>query len=195
MGRTLSANVLSELSSATVRLALLAEIEFTATTLRLTTFPRDLSWDSKTWLGNGWFEGIESVEESGDLRANNLRIFLTGVGDTVNALILAQSARRSSSSVWLAFLNASEAVVADPVLLFTGTVDVPEIEDDWNQSRATIACENALVALSREKQIRWSHQAQQGLFAGDRGFEYVENIARWSGFWGRSERPPRPRSI
>ncbi|HBN31649.1 MAG TPA: hypothetical protein DD416_10620, partial [Rhodobacteraceae bacterium] len=73
----------------------------------------------------------------------------------------------------------------DPVQAFSGRLDVPEIADDANTCTITISYESRLIDLNTARSWRYTHESQQSLYPGDRGFEYVTAIQDREITWGR----------
>lgn len=189
MSRDLTAAMQSEVQAANVRPVIFAELAFRSSTLRLCNRGYDISWDSQTWLGNGWLRPIRVIPESAELQAGGIQVELSGVDSSLMSLVLSEADQSKTGKIWLGFLDASGAVIADPVLLFKGFLDVPTIDDSAGDSTVVITYESELICLERQKEVRYTHHNLQAFFAGDLGFQYVTTIEDWSGFWGRAEKP------
>lgn len=193
MSRALTSGVVTEFTAGTVRPFFLFEAVFTSSTLRLWDGLGDLSWNSATWLGNGWFQGISDVQETGETRASALDITLSGVPLALISLILTEATHSSTGRVWVGVFNSSGAIIANPYLLFSGTLSAPRVDDSPDQADVVLTYEDELVWLQRASELRYTNAAQQSLFSGDRGFEYVLGLEEWKGFWGYKEKPPKPK--
>jgi hypothetical protein len=82
-------------------------------------------------------------------------------------------------------LTEDRTVIADPVQAFTGRLDVPELQEDGQSCRITISYESRLIDLSVPRNWRYTHESQQVLHPGDRGFEHVTAIQDQEITWGR----------
>jgi len=168
---------------------MLVSIGFTSTTIRLNSLMRDISWDGNTYLGNGWLKPIRAINETPEVRAVGVEIPLVGVSPTLISLALLNVDQNLDANVWLGALDASGALVSDPLLLFKGKVDSTVIEDRASNPTVTVLCETYLARLNRPQNFRYTNENQRALFAGDRGFEYTPKLEDWNGFWGKAERP------
>lgn len=186
MPRDLTANFISELTADSNRPFLLFEGVFASSTLRLWTGWGNLSWDSKTWLGNGWFQSIGGIRESTEISAIGSDIVLAGVPSTLISIMLQDAQQNKEGKTYLGFLDANGAVISDPYLLYQGKLDVPTIEEDADTSSIILSYEGDLIDLDRPKEYRYTHESQQIFFPGDTGFRYVTSLQDWSGFWGKN---------
>lgn len=189
MARDLTTDMVTALGAPVLRPFMLYEGTFASSTLRLWDGYGDLSWDGKTWLGNGWFSGIGDVANDNDIKANNIDVTLSGVPLALVSLILTESRHSCRAAVYLGCFDAAGAIVADPYLLFEGALSAPRIDDSAQASQIVLTYEDDLIVILKSKELRFNHETQQSLFPGDRGFEYVAGLQKWTGFWGYKEKP------
>jgi hypothetical protein len=192
MSRSLGGGLVSELTAATLRPFLLFEGVFASSTLRLWTGVGDLSWNGFTWLGNGWIEGFSNFTENNEIRTGGVDIVLSGVPAALVSLILTEARHDSRGSVYLGSFNSSGAIASSPYLLFEGALSAPRIDDSGDATQVVLSYEDDLIMLARSKELRWNNESQQAIFPGDKGFEYVAAIQKWTGFWGAKEKPKPP---
>lgn len=193
--RGLSADFITEINAGVYRPALFFEGVFTNGTLNLWTGYGDISWNSKTWLGNGWLHvGGAVSKESDDLAANGLSIELAGVPLSVISLVLSESKQGAPGKLWLGFLNSSNGVVSSPYLMFDGKYDLAEIDERQEDPVITIAYESRLIDLERSREFRYNTETQHTVwgYTEDRGFEYLPSVRDWSGAWGKQAKPSAP---
>lgn len=193
MSRDLTAGMVSELTGSTFRPFFLFEATFASSTLYLWDGIGDLSWNSQTWLGNGWFKGLGTVQEDNDVKAKGIDVTLSGVSLSVVSLILTDSRHSCRGKVYLGAFDENEEIVEDPYLLFEGALSAPRIDDSTKNSQAVLSYEDDLIMILRSRELRYNHETQQSLFPGDRGFEYVTGLQKWTGFWGYKEKPKPPK--
>jgi hypothetical protein len=169
--------------------ALLVEVALSDQMVRLTSLKRDVVWDGRTFLANGWLLPIQGIEQSTDVGNYGFDLALSGISGALISLILANQDRGERGSIWLAFFNASSVLIGDPILLYRGLIDSCEIEDKLENPSASIKLENDLSRFDTSQNYRFADESHKVYYPDDRGFEYVESLEDWSGFWGRSERP------
>jgi hypothetical protein len=131
------------------------------------TFPYAIPFTGMGWLGR-----IESVPQNSELTAENMTLQLSGIpsdllGDVINTVRLSGSA-----ALWLGFFSNGQ-LLADPIALLTGALDVPTISDGADTCTISITVENSLLALNLASNRRFTTLDQQLDFPGDTGFDYV----------------------
>lgn len=141
----------------------LVEMEF-PTTLRFTTAGRDITWDGNTWTsaGMGTIDAIE--DEQGQVAA--LQFTLPGVTEEQIAIALGDDVDGTTVRVYDALVDPDDGTVADAVLAWAGTLNVPGIEDGATASIVITAEHRGLTAL-RPKPRRYTNDEQQRLYPGD----------------------------
>lgn len=188
--RTLTADFQTHATAATNRPILLFEGVFASSTLRLWTGVGDLSWNAQTWLGNGWLGIPEGGEERDEVEAIDLTVPLAGVPASVLALVLGDQKQGAAGSLYIGFLDANGAVVADPYLWWQGKYSHAEIREGGDGADVALSYETHLVDFDRQREFRWTREGQQFWFAGDKGFDYVVAAANWHGDWGGERQKP-----
>jgi len=194
MTRDLTSDFLTELEASAVKIAFFLEAQFKSNPIYLWTGTGDITWDSKLWLGNGWFKGWAGAGETEDIKAVSVEVYLTGVPSSAISLALNESAQNKSGKIWFAFLDSSDGVIADPYLIFEGKFDHAVINDSPEEGGIVLVYESELIQLEEASEWRYNDVTQKYLFPGDRGFEYISSLAEWSGFWGVPERARNERA-
>lgn len=188
--RDISAAMETALESATLRPVYLVALEFgTSTVVYLNDRARNITWDSKTWLGNGWLRPIRSIEETPEVKATGCEITLTGEITSLIALVLNDARLSNYGTVYLGFLNDADTLIVNPYLIFKGALNVPTISTQGREIELVLSYESELRGLFRQKEFRYTDQSQQAFFAGDKGFQYTGLIENWNGFWGKAQKP------
>lgn len=191
MARNLSADFITQATAAQSIPIILFQGDFQGSSLRLWNGVGNLSWDSQTWLGNGWLQGVEGGDESVEVEAVSMSVILSGIPSSVFSLILNDQREKLAGLLYIGFLNASTgAVVSSPYLWWKGQYSHAEIEEGAEGSKVSLVYDSPLVDLDRPKERRWTDESQKQLFAGDRGFEYVVAVSKWPGNWGAERTKP-----
>jgi len=183
MSRNLTSAVISEITGQEVQPFLLFEGVFATGTVRAWSGIGNLSWNSQTWVGTGTLLQISNVQEVAETSANGVAVTLNGIPSELISLALQSCRQGALGKVYLGFLN--NGVVADPILLFEGKLDVPVIQEDGETSSITISYESRLIDLTRPRELRYTQEDQQSIFAADTGFLYVESLQDKPIVWGR----------
>lgn len=184
MARDITSNMLTELTADNIRPALLYVGEFADATLRLWTGYGDVVWSGETFLGNGYFQGVQSINETPTVRAEGIVVNLSGVPTDLASIILAQSQQSKKGYIYLALLDDFWNIIVDPVTLFVGNLDVPTFQMGPDTANINITYESRLIDLDRPREHRYTDQGQKNFYPADRGFEYMGPLQEWNGFWG-----------
>lgn len=184
MSRNLSSAMQTALAGAVVRPVLLVQQEFRGATVNVWTGVGPLVWGSKTWLGVGDLLGVSELEENADVSAKGVNISLKGVKSSDITLALAGMARNKPGKIWLALLDASGSVIANPKIMFSGKLDTCVIDDGADTCTISIALESELIDLERPREVRLTDQEQQKRFPGDRGLENIAALQDANIPWG-----------
>lgn len=187
MTRALDATLLTELLATSFRPAFFYEGAFQfGNFLRLWTGTGDFSWNSNTWLGNGWLGVPDIAEESTDPQAASCGIILMGVPQSAISLALNNLQRGASGKVWLAAINASGALQGTPYLCFSGKLDGVSMEESAETANIHISYESDLIDLERTRTFRFTKESQAQFYSDDLGFDYVSTLQN-SIFWGNKK--------
>lgn len=187
MTRDLTAGMLAEVTAQVMRPCVLFEGEFEGGTVRLWSGLGDLTWNGEVWTGAGNLLGVSAVEETTAVVANGVTVSLSGIPVEFRSAAIEGARQGKPGRLWLGALDASGALVADPYLLFAGRLDVPEITFGGETFEITITYESRLIDLTRPREWRYTHEAQQVLFPGDLGFEFVTTIQDKAVWWGQRQ--------
>lgn len=196
MPRTLSAAVTAAIAKNTLVLATFVQLAFADNTLYLfngvgtVTFPGPPSNPASTFpygqpfTGLGWLAKISAIPQTLKVQAQNVTVSLSGIPPSLVAEATAQVRRQGTATIWQAFFdNSSGVLLEDPVQLFSGSLDVPSLEDSGDTSTISITCENPLLSLNLAPQRTFDDPDQQKRFPGDLGFSFVEALANVQLFW------------
>ncbi len=185
MTRDATPAYLDALKSGDLYPAVFFEGEFATGWVRIWTGPREIAWDGKTWTGAGALIGLGALEETSEVVASGTTVSLSGVPRDLVGLAIDEARQGKPGRIWLALLTPELEVIADPVQAFSGRLDVPEISEDGASCTITISYESRLIDLGTPRNWRYTHENQQVLFPGDRGFEHVTAIQDREITWGR----------
>lgn len=186
MSRGVTASLQSAVDAAGVYPLLLVDMAFDSGNLRLWSGYGNLVWNGDTWTGSQDLGSIGDVENSAKLSATGLNLALSGVDQTIISQILNENPRGRSVQVYFGAINSSDfSVVSDPLLLFSGFMDVPTIEETGQTCRIVISCENELIDMEKSSGLTYTDGCQKNLYPGDKGLEFVAPLANKPIIWGR----------
>lgn len=192
MSRTLTSAVDTALAGEHVAFLVFVQLDFAGGMVRVTNLPYSIDWNGHTWLGLSSLGGIEPVKETGGLEANAIAMKLSGVpldGDGESELIaiaLGEHYQGRDCRVWAAPLDAGNQPIADPVLVFVGRMDTMQVEIAGGSAVIMLTAESRLADWDRPRVRRYNDADQQAEYAGDLGFQFVEQMVEREIIWGRS---------
>ena len=187
MARGLSSSVKTELATGVIDPVLLVEIEF-GTPVYLTNAPFDItssvSGSSRTYLTNGHLKNITGVNETNKPTKNSLQLTLSGVDQTYISIALSENIINKEVYIYRGFLDANNALISDPFLLFFGTIDEYRISDNTDRANLVLNLTSHWGNFEKTSGRVTTDNSQQRFFSGDKGFEFsaltVQDIR-----WGR----------
>lgn len=183
MARTLTAAFATAAAAALVRPVLLLQVTFPTDTLRLWTGIGSLSYGGNTYTGAGNLISVSPIEETNEIRAAGVQISLSGIPSGTIATALGTMDSGQSGSLHFGLMNASNALIADPVLAFSGRLDTALIEESGDTCTVLVTFESRLIDLERPRERRYTDEDQQAEYAGDLGFQYIaglqDRVLKW----------------
>jgi len=184
MTRSITTALNNQLIASELSPFLAIKLLFDSGTIRFWTGYGDISFGSETYLGTGNLLGFSTVEETSEIAARGAKITLDGIDTTLVSLALTESYQGRQGLIYLGALS-SQAVVADPVLIFDGRMDVMAIEDNGDTVNISLSLESRLIDLERSRVRRYTTEDQKINFPNDRGFDYVadltDKVVNWGG--------------
>lgn len=186
MDRGATVATLTEMGNLSATPIFLGEIIWGAGTIRLTTFDRDVVWNSNTFLARQGLVEVGTVEENAESRVTSTDITVQIVDQAWMADFLNYDYIGRAVTIWKGYF-ANGSVVLDPVVYFQGTMDDPRIVDDHKGGTSTLTVS---IINNRGRHIgtagrRTNHEEQQRFFPGDKGFDHVSEIPLQLQ-WGRA---------
>jgi hypothetical protein len=198
MPRAASPAVIAAIAGKVVSIAMFAEIAFADNTLYLfsgmgsitpagpaysaaSTFPY-----GQTFTGVGWLGKVSSIPQTMKVQAQNVSLALSGIPSSLVSEAVGQVRIAGTLTLWYGFFDSSGNVLADPVQVFSGSLDQPSLTDDATTSTIAISCENTLLSLNLAPNRRFDDPDQQLRFTGDLGFSFVQALQNIQLFWPAS---------
>ncbi len=183
--------MLSAIAAQVVRPVYLLKLEFVGSTLYLSSLNNDISWSAQTWLGNGSLIDLDGIQEISNARASGWRAMLNGSDNTIVSLALGNTNQSKKGYLYLGLLDSSEALIADPEQIAEGEFDSADIASSGSETSVVLNFENQILTGKKITELRYTHFSQRSIFPSDDGFQYVNLLEDWSGFWGKSGKTPR----
>lgn len=180
MPRSLSTALQTQVSSTATKTAFLVELNLSST-IRLTDWYTDVTYDSNNYEAGGSFLSIDQTTETGQLQVNEINIGFSNITDQVRSLVQDGSFTEKQVEVYLAYFDSNESIVG-AINFFTGQIRNVVIEENIDDSslRMTVASHWANWNLTKGR--HYSDESQQLFSTGDRGMEFATQAkqdVRW----------------
>lgn len=191
MSRTLSTAMQAVATAELVRPIYLVDLEFASGSIYLWSGLGDLSFNSNTYIGAGDLLSIGAVQESTELTATGAQITLGGIKQSLLTLARDEPYQGRPLTIRLGAFDENGDLIASPVILFSGFMDVMTINDSGETSTITVSAENKLIVFQKTAVRRYTAEDQKIEHPTDKGFEFVAKIQEKEIVWGR----PSPASM
>ena len=186
MPRSMTSGMLAALQSPNPTLALLLSMAFRSETAYLWTQSQPVSWSGQPWLGGARVLSISPVEEGLTVEARGIVVGISGIDAVLLPEVLADYQLGGPVKVWLACLDASAAIIPDPLPVWTGRMDKPTVRMNGQTATIEIACETRFIDMNVAIDRRRTSDDQQLLSAGDLAFSFVNGIQETTITFGQS---------
>jgi hypothetical protein len=180
MPRSLSAALQTQVSSTATKTAFLVELNLSST-IRLTDWYSNVTYDSNTYEAGGSFLTVDATIETGQLEVNELNLAFSNVTDQVRSLVQDGSFTDKTVDIYLAYFDSNETIVG-AINYFTGMVRNVSINENISGTilNTTVASHWANWNLTKGR--HFTDESQQAFSTGDKGFEFatqVKSDVRW----------------
>jgi hypothetical protein len=182
--RALTAGMLAELRSGNFKPLFLVEVWLAGGPVRLFTGHGEMTWNSVVWTGDGGMLKISQMAEASELQAMNFTLTLNGAVSQFSVAALTQIRRGLPGTVWLALVNSSNQIIADPFPGFKGRTDTSKIVPDPMTAEISISYESRLITARKTKVRRYTSEDQHIDYPDDLGFDYVPSLQDKTITWG-----------
>jgi hypothetical protein len=140
---------------------------------------------NNNYYGVGELLKMSTVQEVQDLGATGITLNLSGINGTeLLNKALTEDYQGNVVTIRLGALDEQGELVTDPVIIFSGFMDVMSLNEGGGTGEIQLKVENKLIRLDRTKVRRYTSQDQRAVHPTDQGFDYVTNIAQKDITWG-----------
>lgn len=126
---------------------------------------------------------ISAIPQTNKVAAQNIVLALSGIPASLVTEAVAQVRITGSATVFLAFFDTNGNVIADPIQVFAGALDVPSLDDSGETSTISITAENPLLLGNEAPNRQFDDMDQQIYFPGDLGLSFVDTLGNLALFW------------
>ncbi len=190
--RTITAAAQSAVAGEHVWFVVFIELAFDSGTVRLCSAGHDMQWGGYTWQGGARFCSMEPVEETASPVASALGLRLSGIEPGYISRILSEHYQGRPARIWFAPLSEQLVTISDPVPLFVGRMDEPEVSLG-DSADIVLRLESRWADWDRPRVRRLNSADQQTRWPNDRFFEYAESMDGLDFIWGTLRGPDPPK--
>ena len=180
MPRSLSAALQTQVSSTATKTAFLVELNLSST-IRLTDWYTNVTYDSNSYEAGGSFLTVDSTTETGQLQVNEINIGFSNITDQVRSLVQSGAFTDKTVDIYLAYFNDDETIVG-AINYFTGQIRNIGINENLNESTLQMTVASHWANWNLTKGRHFSDESQQSFSTGDKGFEFATQVkadVRW----------------
>jgi len=183
MTRDINAATATASSASTIRPVMFVALEFDSATVRFHSELGDLTFDGDTYTGTGRLGDISPMDEESELARTPITLSLSGLPTDLLGAFLDEHYQGRRATVYLGYFDDNRALVDDPIVLYRGRMNQPQIERG-ETLRIALTVESRFAAWDRPQVRRYNNADQQSRYPGDKGLEFVEKSANVQVFWG-----------
>ena len=144
----------------------------------------NLTFGGNTYIGSGDIMNISGVQESSEIKANGVQIALSGLPTELISAALTDPYQGRTAKIFFGTLDSSGNVIADPYMMFRGSMDLMTIEDSGETATILVTAESRLIDLDRARERRFTSEDQKIDYPNDKGLEFITSLQEKSIVWG-----------
>jgi len=182
---TLPPGIGSEIQKASVRFCRMVSIEL-ETPIYLTDHYKDIDFDGETYDSSSHLEPIKNIKQAGINKNPQATINLSGVDQTYYSLFLNNNYVNRLVTIYIAFLDANDDVIDDPLEMYSGSVVDITLTDDPFKGKAKVdmILGGPFDDFARSAGRRTNTESQKKFFPTDLGLEFAGEIDEPEYVWG-----------
>ena len=180
MPRSLSSALQTQVSAEATKMAFLVELNLSST-IRLTDWYTDVSYDSNTYEAGGSFLSVDTTTETGQLEVNEVNLGFSNITNQVRSLVEDGEFTDKTVDIYLAYFNDDETIVG-AINYFTGQIRNIGINENLNESTLQMTVASHWANWNLTKGRHFSDESQQSFSSGDKGMEFATQVkedVRW----------------
>lgn len=163
---------------------LFADLDFVSGHVLLTSWDQNFTWGGNTYLSIGKFANLSDYPETADLTSASLTFTLSGTDPALMSTVLTEKYHNRNAKLYVGWLNAANALVDTPYLLWEGFMDSMQIHSDAGIASISLICETRLLLLGKVAGWMYTDVHQKQFKSGDGFFNLVASLANKTVSWG-----------
>ena len=180
MPRSLSTDLQTQVSSTATKTAFLVELNLSST-IRLTDWYSNVTYDSNSYEAGGSFLTVDSTTETGQLQVDEINLGFSNITNEVRSLVQDGSFTDKTVEVYIAYFDTNDSIVG-AINYFTGQIRNVAISENIDTSALSMTVASHWANWNLTKGRHYSDESQQSFSSGDKGLEYatqVKSDVRW----------------
>lgn len=183
--RSIPAEIITALESAKLKPAYFVYIGF-STPLRFTSLYTSKIVDGDEYIGLGNLGKVSAVSENSDMEPQQQTIVIAGVDPASLAGALTEPYINREVRVLIGMLDGNDDLLGgETMTYFVGKIDEMKVTQDTRGSIEIIA-RDRLADWNRPRVERYTNASQQAKYPGDKGLEFVSQVADKEIIWPSS---------
>ena len=143
----------------------------------------DIQFGGNTYIGSGDIVNVGAINESSEIKANGIQITLSGIPSDLISSALIDPYQGRTAKLFLGIINDG-IVVADPYMIFKGSMDLMTIDDAGESATIALTAESRLIDLDRARERRFTSEDQKIDYPNDKGLEFITSLQEKAIVWG-----------
>ena len=180
MPRSLSSALQTQVSSTATKTAFLVDLNLSST-IRLTDWYTNVTYDSNSYEAGGSFLSVDSTTETGQLQVDEINLGFSNITNEVRSLVQDGAFTDKTVEIYIAYFNENETIVG-AINFFTGQIRNVSIQESIDNSILNMTIASHWANWNLTKGRHYSDESQQSFSTGDKGFEFatqVKSDVRW----------------
>lgn len=133
-----------------------------------------ISWNSQTWLGTGQLIKVTAVQETIDLKTQDITVSVNGVPTSMVSLVEQSLRNGKPGIVRIGALDDSGNVIASPKVWFRGKLDGAQVDEtDLENPVCNLRYSDDIAGLRIPNERRFTDAQQKAKYPGDRFLEFM----------------------
>ena len=175
MARTLTTALKNELLTNEIRPVHLLSIGF-ATPVNITdnsfSLTSSVSGSSITYTASPFLVATPTFTEETDLTKTSLNITLSGADTTFISTVLNENIVNDTVDIFRGLLDSNNALIADPILLYSGNIDTFQISESETESNVILTVVSHWADFDKKSGRQTNNNSQQRFFNTDVGMDF-----------------------
>tara|TARA_Y100000816_G_C26020044_1_gene533631 strand:- start:151 stop:585 length:435 start_codon:yes stop_codon:yes gene_type:complete len=131
-----------------------------------------VSGSSVTYSSSDFLISVPSFTEETDVTKTSLQIALSGADQTFISTCLNENIVNDSVDIFRGLLDSTNALIADPVLLYSGNIDTFQIDESVTESTVILTVVSHWADFEKKSGRQTNNNSQQRFFSTDVGMDF-----------------------